>query len=854
MSHRILLASCALLLLGVLLLAFAMPELTHAAPMSGTFTVNSTADNTTSDAVLTLREAMLLALGGTGASGLNRALSAGEKAQLSGCVINGSNLITSGCGVGITDTIYFNVPMNSVINLNSSLPIMNDSAGTTIEGIGVFPVINASAIGLNNAFYVGSSHNALRSLTVKNAPLTNINNIGSYNTFFDLTVTGAGLYGISLSGAYNTVDTTLIGMSGDSQFDCSTPASGNGSHGIYIPNSITAQNSTVRYTHIGCNGGSGIEVASSSTPGNHTFGPSNIIGGNATYNGLGNWGYGINLGSNSNLVHSSWLYGNNTGGIGISASSNNVYGTVMDSNQNGIILYGSATNNRIGCTADCLFSGAIIGNILIRNWDAGLIITGTSALNNYVFGNRIGIDGANQSAYNALQGVLIYGAGNNYIGAELNPIYLNWIDYHANASNIKLDGGAFSNSIVNNQIAYSAHHGIEIVGNSHDNIIGGATSAYSNTIFSNSQDGIYVTGYNNTINSNSIYANLNGVHFSGNAHDNVLSSTPTTGNLIIQQNNDGIVVDGTAHANIIGLNYVGTDAASRDLGNLGNGLTISGNAYNNLIGSPNIVQGISQFSYNRVNGIAIAGANVYGNVITSTNARFNSQNGLLLTSGAHDNSTSSGTNFGSNTLSGVRITLGAHDNTIGPGFAIYNLRYGIELTGSGTNNNLITGTVMYSNTFDAISEDPSATQNAWSRISAYHNHGLGIDKSSSSTAGNIRNTPYPSITSITSGSGMVNVNGSASPSIFGSQNVVVEVYRVEINPDGFPEGKTFLGSTSTQLGTGTWTVSYADSAPGCYVAFQTIANIGNGTSTSSEYGLSNCQPTPSNSYLPLILR
>ncbi len=46
-----------------------------AAPLSGTITVNSTTDNVTSDTVLTLREALLIARGGTDAGGLNRALS-----------------------------------------------------------------------------------------------------------------------------------------------------------------------------------------------------------------------------------------------------------------------------------------------------------------------------------------------------------------------------------------------------------------------------------------------------------------------------------------------------------------------------------------------------------------------------------------------------------------------------------------------------------------------------------------------------------------------------------------------------------------------------------------------------------
>jgi hypothetical protein len=113
MAHRILIVGLGLVALAFTLFGSVSPELAHAAPPSaplgGTFTVNSSSDDTLPDGYLTLREAIMLANGGTGASGLNRALTSGEKAQLSGCIINGSNLITGGCGGGFADTIYFNV-------------------------------------------------------------------------------------------------------------------------------------------------------------------------------------------------------------------------------------------------------------------------------------------------------------------------------------------------------------------------------------------------------------------------------------------------------------------------------------------------------------------------------------------------------------------------------------------------------------------------------------------------------------------------------------------------------------------------------------------------------------------------
>src|SRR5581483_10011137 len=79
----------------------------------GTFHVNSTADNLDKDNFITLREAMLIARGGTGANGLNRHVSTAEKKLLNGCtfIYDGNNkdwYTDNKCGKG-SDTIVFNL-------------------------------------------------------------------------------------------------------------------------------------------------------------------------------------------------------------------------------------------------------------------------------------------------------------------------------------------------------------------------------------------------------------------------------------------------------------------------------------------------------------------------------------------------------------------------------------------------------------------------------------------------------------------------------------------------------------------------------------------------------------------------
>jgi hypothetical protein len=119
-----------------------------AAPLGGTLTVNSTADTSLVDSVLTLREALLVANGA-----LTGPFTSAEQGQMSGCTFNASGFITGGCGAGIADNILFASALGfrPVITLNSPLPVINDSAPTNILGAFLFnnvqPVINAQNIG-----------------------------------------------------------------------------------------------------------------------------------------------------------------------------------------------------------------------------------------------------------------------------------------------------------------------------------------------------------------------------------------------------------------------------------------------------------------------------------------------------------------------------------------------------------------------------------------------------------------------------------------------------------------------------------------------------------------------------------
>ena len=114
----------------------------HAAPAraaGGLFIVNGGGDDTSWDFALTLREAILVADGGTGPGGLNRNVSDAEKAQLTGCTFAqdlsalpfSAWLITGGCGAG-GDIIRFD-PTVTQVSLTGPLPNLT-APGTQLQG------------------------------------------------------------------------------------------------------------------------------------------------------------------------------------------------------------------------------------------------------------------------------------------------------------------------------------------------------------------------------------------------------------------------------------------------------------------------------------------------------------------------------------------------------------------------------------------------------------------------------------------------------------------------------------------------------------------------------------------------
>jgi parallel beta-helix repeat protein len=277
-----------------------------------------------------------------------------------------------------------------------------------------------------------------------------------------------------------------------------------------------------------------------------------ITAGSSTVRGLSIGGFdyaGIRLLTNGdNLIEGNHL--------GVNAG-----GTTAISNDVGIIIFESP-NNIIGNETAPEARNIISGNTL-----DGILIAGTTATGNEVYGNYIGTDVTGTTALdNSRHGVAIYSADNT-IGY-----------WYPNGGNI---------------IAGNAQHGIYISG----------SSAHHNNIRGN-YIGTDVTG---TV---ALGNGMSGVTISGAASNTINSKNTISGNAA-----NGVTITGSgAEYNYVGFCVIGTtEAGDAPLGNGQHGVQIQNQATNNRILS-NIL------SANAVDGINIAGSDlniVKGNTIGS---------------------------------------------------------------------------------------------------------------------------------------------------------------------------------------------------------------------------------------------
>jgi hypothetical protein len=381
-------------------------------------------------------------------------------------------------------------------------------------------------------------------------------------------------------------------------------------------------------------------------------------------------------------------------------------GTASLANGGGVSIINSP-NNLVGGTT------AAARNLLSGNTNNGVFISSSGSVNNQVLGNYIGtnINGTSALGNNG-GGVNIVGGSNNLIGGTAAGAR-NVISGNNSAGIFLSNSSTNTNQVQGNYIGTNAAgtaalansgDGIFILGGSHDNVIGGPTSAARNIISGNNGNGLSFrdTGTsNNTVAGNYIGTDVNGttavanhqsgVIFGNNAVNNTVGGTAAGAGNVISGNqgdgaNTGLYGSGpggsiTIQGNLIGVNANGTAA----LGNGGFGIQVNSTP-NNVIGGTaagarNVISG------NNFGGVIVGGSAASGNVIQGNYIGTNPSGTTALANNVFGVHISDAPNnlIGGTTASARNIISG---NT---GIAANGTGHGIQIDGSNATGNLVQG-------------------------------------------------------------------------------------------------------------------------------------------------------------------
>ncbi len=473
--------------------------------------------------------------------------------------------------------------------------------------------------------------------------------------------------GVTLDAGPITLNHNYIGL------NLHGKASGNHGDGVYV--SARSRNNFIGLNDSGASGvvanvisgnsGSGIVLAGSS--GNTVV--ANRIGTNAAGKSrVANGGDGITITRRSD--------GNEIGGTEFTDTAT------------------GETNNPTGSkgTVTPVFVVPPLGNLISGNAGSGVLIDAGSR-HNVLNGNFIGTTAHGDAAIgNAGDGVWIKQAGHNSLtGCKFvnNPfVYYNVLSGNGqnglrvtDSNKVLVQGNFFGIGANNTAIVRNRLDGIRVDGSSADTHVGGviplgnvsagngrngievagrATGFITFNTFGgllafkgaapNGRDGLLITstGGDNLARTNVFSGNReNGIELAGNASgvtiDPDIAGLTTNGGSALPNDGDGVLIDGTAHHNVVGGTRRSVIRQDTFSGNKGYGLAIMGRAHGNLVFGSFIgtkIFGLGALG-NRHGGVLIAGT-AYRNSIGARAKPLNlisgnTGNGVTLRAGTHDN-------------------------------------------------------------------------------------------------------------------------------------------------------------------------------------------------------------------------
>lgn len=576
-------------------------------------------------------------------------------------------------------------------------------------------------------------------------------------------------------------------------------------------------------------------------------------------------------------------------GIIISGNNNNINGNYVGTDTDGISDLGNifdgitvfGNNNLIGgSTPDTR-------NVIAGNNRYGLVLS-QPASNNTVRNNYIGINSlGNNALANGSNGIHFFRASNNTIGGT-NTGEGNLISGNGGngififADNIGL-GTSENNVIAGNTIGTNAQGNVAIpntqsgvyIDGGKINTVGGTTFGSLNLISGNGADGVHIQGSEasgNKVQGNYIGVSATGASALGNGGDGVEinningntigGANNTERNVISGNSGDGILItgDGADNTTIKG-NYIGTSGDnSLSIANGTNGVEII-NGDNTQIGGTNAGED-NVISGNNSNGIRIT-TNSTGNTIQGNTIGLSKLFGSELANQSAGVSVESGSNTinGANYISGNNgagvYLLNSNGNTVRGNFIGVNSALASRGNGSGvyidnSSNNIIGGTGageanLIANNDAGVVLLNLSLGNSIRGNSIYDNPlGLGIDlnfdgvtpnDSLDSDAGpnGLQNFPVLDFAIVQSGN--TNIRGSFNSSPNTTFNLDFYANDLFEFPQGYGEGKTFIGSanvTTDASGNANVSASFPVDLTNKYITSTATNSVTNNTSEFSQ--------------------
>ena len=438
-----------------------------------------------------------------------------------------------------------------------------------------------------------------------------------------------------------------------------------GGVGVTGPGNRIGGTSSADRNLISGNGGTGINVSTSTAIGNQILG--NYIGTNAAGTAaLTNSGSGIfiSAGASSNQIGGSAagsrnvLSGNTFSGVDIRGNNNivqgnligtNVSGAAAIGNNDGVFLADSATGNVIGGTTQDsrnVISGNRFTGVTIRSLTSGV----AGATQTTVQGNLIGTTAAgNAPLPNASAGVFIQDAASNTIGGTTlgarNVISGNTgtaVLIQGTAATNNRVSGNFIGTDINGTAAVpnqSIQSGVFLNAGASNNTIGGSVAGAGNVVSGNANHAITVVGLNTA--NNVIQGNLVGTDVTGTTRlanvgigvDVVTASSTVIGGVglarnVISGNGTAIQIRTGSTGTVVQGNFIGTDVT-------GTATIANSTAVHIVDASGNTIGGTTPGTGNRIvgnggTGVGIGGSTSSGNPIRGNSISANAFLGIDL--------------------------------------------------------------------------------------------------------------------------------------------------------------------------------------------------------------------------------